>query len=151
MTNTVRDFSISVRATVSYQRALAKLREALKRHGFETLCELPLDRELERKVGLHPQQCTVFVVWSPFHAYAAVLSDRDGGLLVPFNLCVARDGSSTFIAVMNHGALSPNGAPLGLQMLVRLLTDKIHEVLVEAAMSPAPGQYRQARVTDACS
>jgi len=62
MTNTVRDFSISVRATVSYQRALAKLREALKRHGFETLCELPLDRELERKVGLHPQHCTVFVV-----------------------------------------------------------------------------------------
>jgi hypothetical protein len=36
-------------------------------------------------------------------------------------------------------------------MLVRLLTDKIHEVLVEAAMPEAPGQYRQARVTDAAA
>jgi uncharacterized protein (DUF302 family) len=142
MPTTVRDFSISVRTPISHQRALTSLREALKRHGFETLCELPLDRELERKVGLRCQHCTVFVVWSPFHAYQAVLSDRDGGLLVPFNLCVAQEGSSTFIAVMNHGALSRSVNSLGVQVLVRLLADKTHEVLVEAAMSEEPDQCR---------
>ena len=84
MTTTVRDLSISVRTPVSYQRALTRLREALKRHGFETVCEFPLDRELERTVGLGSQHRTVFVVWSPFEAYQAVLSDRDDGSLVLF-------------------------------------------------------------------
>jgi uncharacterized protein (DUF302 family) len=148
MTTTIRDLSISVRTPVSFQRALTRLGEALKRHGFETLCEFHLDRELERKVGLRWQHCTVFVVWSPFWAYQAVLSDRDGGLLAPFNFCVAQDGNSTFFAVMNHGALSPNGGPLGLQGLVRGLADKIHEILVEAAMQE-PGQYREPRGSEA--
>jgi uncharacterized protein (DUF302 family) len=140
MTTTMRDFSISVSTPISYQRAVTRLREALKRHGFETLCELPLDRELKRKVGLHWQHCTVVVVWSPFEAYQAVLNDRDGGLLVPINLCVAEDGNSTFFAVMNHRALSPNGGSLGLQVMVRDLADKIREVLAEAATQEEFGQ-----------
>ncbi len=145
MSTTLRDLSTSVRTSASYQQALTRLREALKRHGFETVCEFPVDRELERKVGLRSPHRTVFVVWSPFEAYQAVLSDRDGGLLVLFNLCVAQDGNSTFIAVMNHWALSPNGGPLGLHLLVRGLADKIHEAVVEAAMQEETGQYREAR------
>jgi uncharacterized protein (DUF302 family) len=149
MRTTLRDLSTSVRTSASYQQALTRLREALKRHGFETVCEFPLDRELERKVGLRSQHCTVFVVWSPFEAYQAVLSDRGAGLHVLFHLCVAQDGNSTFIAVMNHWALGPNGGPLGLQVLVRGLADKIDEVLVEAAMPEEPRLYREARGSEA--
>jgi uncharacterized protein (DUF302 family) len=149
MTTTVRDFSISARTTTSYQRALANLREALKRHGFEILFELMLDRELDRKVGLRWQHYTVFVVWSPFDAYQAVLSDRDGGLLVPFNLCVAEDGNSTFVAVSNHTSLSRSAGPIGIQVLVRDLARKIRQVLVEVAMQEEPLAYREVRSSEA--
>lgn len=145
MTKTARGFSVSVRTHISYQRTLTRLREALRQHGFETLGELSLDRELERKVGLRCQPCTVFVVWSPFHAYQAVLSDRNGGLLVPLNLCVAQDGSSTFIAVMNHAALNRSGGALGIQVMVRLLVDKIHEVLTEAVTQEESFRPRKAQ------
>ena len=149
MTTKLRNFSISVRTSASYQRTIANLRDALRRYGFETICQLPLDRELERTVGLYWRHCTVLVVWSPIEAYQVVLSHRDGGLLVPFHLCVAEDGNSTFISVINHEALSPNYHPLGLQVLVRGLVDKIHEVLLEVAIQEEPGQDCEAQGTEA--
>jgi uncharacterized protein (DUF302 family) len=137
MTTTVRDLSISVRTESSYQQVVNNLREALKSQALEILCELPVDRELDRKVGLRCehqgrewQHYTVFVVWSPFDAYQALLSDRDGGLLVPFNVCVGEDGSSTFVAVSNfHGVLNAKDAPIGIQVLARHLARKIRQVL----------------------
>lgn len=139
MTTTVRDLSISVRTESSYQQVVTNLREALKNQALEILCELPVDRELDRKVGLRCehqgrqwQHYTVFVVWSPFDAYQALLSDREGGLLVPFNVCVGEDGNSTFVAVSNlHGVLNAKDAPIGIQVLARDLARKIRQVLVE--------------------
>ncbi len=139
MTAIVRDFSISVRTASGYQETVAVLREGLKRHGFEILCELPMDRELARKAGLPWERMglrwrhyAMFVVWSPSDAYQALLSDRDGGLLVSFNLCVVGDGSWTFVAATNHyGAGSAKGGTIGVQVLIRELARKIRELLTE--------------------
>ena len=56
MNTTVRDFSISMRTTACYQQVVSNLRGALKRRGFEILCEFLIDRELDRKVGLRWEQ-----------------------------------------------------------------------------------------------
>ena len=144
MTTAVRDLSISARTGISYQRVLPILREAVKRRGFEVLCELPLDRELERTVGLQSRHCTVLVVWSPFDAYHAVLSDRDGGLLVPFNIVVAEHGDSTVIAATNHAALGRNGAPIGVQVLAQTLTKKVRCIFLELATQETIPEHREA-------
>lgn len=157
MTTMVRDFSISMRAEGGYQQVVSKLREALKERGFEILCEVPVDRELDRKVGLPWEHLglrwrhyTVFVVWSPFDAYQALLSDRDGGLLVPFNICVAEDGSSTFVAVANHnGGLSAKHAPIGIQVLVRDLTRKVRQLLADLDRQGEPSVRRNVAVSEA--
>lgn len=137
MNTTVRDLSISMRTGSSYQQVVTNLREALKSQAFEILCELPVDREMDRKVGLRCEyqgrpwrHYTVFVVWSPFDAYHALLSDRDGGLLVPFNVCVGEDKNSTFVAVSNlHRVVNAKDAPIGIQVLARELSRKIRQVL----------------------
>lgn len=143
MTTAVRDFSFSARTVASYERALSLLRGALKRNGFEVLCELPLDRELERKVGLECQRCTVLVVWSPFDAYQAVISDRDGGVLVAFNITVAEQENSSVIAATNHAALSRNGGSIGVQVLVQTLTKKVRHLFLELAIHENVPEYRQ--------
>lgn len=145
MTTAVRAFSFSARTPMPYQRALSVLREAIRRNGFEVLCELPLDRELERRVGLRCQHCTVLVLWSPFDAYQAVLSDRDGGLLVPFNVTVAEHGDSTVVAATNHAALSLNEAPIGVQVLAQTLARKVRRIFLELAMQENVPEYRQVR------
>jgi uncharacterized protein (DUF302 family) len=149
ITTTVRDLSISVRSKDSYEVALLTLREALKRGGFEILCEFPVAREVERKVGLRwrqlglhwQQRYTVFVVWSPSDAYQALLSDRDGGLLIPFNISVAEDGDTTVVAVTNHyGPLAAKSSSIGVQVLIRDLTRKLRQVLVEVLTEGEPGE-----------
>jgi len=79
--------------------------------------------------GLPCQNYTVLVVWSPSEVGPAVLSDRDGGLIVPFNICVAGDDERTVAAVINHyGALMPREGPIGIRLVIRDLTRKIYRV-----------------------
>ena len=143
MTTAVRDFSFSARTGMPYERVLSFLREAVKHDGFEVLFELPLDRALERKVGVRCQPCTVLVIWSPFDAYQAVLSDRDGGLLVPFNVTVTEQGDSTVVAATNHAALSLNGAPIGVQVLVQALARKVRRIFLDLATKESLPEYRR--------
>jgi uncharacterized protein (DUF302 family) len=134
MTTTAREFSISVRTAGSYRQALPDLREALKRNSFEILSEITLDRELECKAGKPRERCTLFVVWSPSDAYKALLSDRDGALLVPLNLCVSEGGDSAVVAATNHyGTLGAMRAPIGIQVLLGDLARRVRQVLAELA------------------
>ena len=157
MNTIVRDFSISMRTTACYQQVVSNLLETLKHRGFEILCEFLIDRELDRKVGLRWEQLglrwqhyTVFVVRSPFDAYQALLSDRDGGLLVPFNVCVAQDAGSTFVAVTNHqGSLNTKDAPIGIQVSVRDLARKIRQVLMDLAMKGRSAEGHEVHTEEA--
>ncbi len=138
---TAHGFSISVETKINYQETIQYLREVLAHRSFEVLHELPLDRELERKAGLRwpPlglswRHYTVFLVWSPLDARPALLSDRDGGLLVPLNLCVAEGDNATFIAAANHFNLLRQGnASIGTQTLLRDQAQRIRVVLSELA------------------
>lgn len=143
MTIAIRDFSFSAKTEIPYQRVLSILREGLKRHGFEVLCELPLDRELQRKVGLQSQHCTVIVVWSPFDAYQAVVSDRDGGVLVPFNIAVAEQANSTVVAAMNYASLSRGGGPIGVHVMAQNVARKMRQLFLEVAAEEATPEYRE--------
>lgn len=139
MSATARGFSISMRTTLNYREAMQDLREALARHGFEILFEFQLDRELERRAGLPWEQLgltwtqyTVLLVWSPSDACPALLSERDGGLFVPFNLCVAEKEGATFISATNHyDAMKTGTVSLGAQALARDLAHRIRGVFSE--------------------
>ncbi len=140
--STEHGLSISIATKISYQLTIEVLREVLARFGFEVLYEFALDRESERKAGLRWPQLglrwchyTVPLVWSPLDACPALLSDRDGGLLVPFNLCVAEKDNTTFIAAANHlNLLRPGNASIGTHTLLREQAHRIRGVLSEIAM-----------------
>lgn len=125
-----RDFSFSLRTTVGFQECLDLLRQKLLREGFRVVSELQFDREFERAVGLRWQKYTVLVIWNPFRAYQALLSDRDGGLFMPFNVVVAEDAGYTLVSVTNHASSFIDG-PIGIRVLVRELNRKMRDVFLE--------------------
>ena len=131
-----REFSLAVETKLDYQRCLQSLRESLQQHGFKIISQVPFHREFERQIGMQWDRYTVLVAWSPFHAYQALLSHKDGGLLMPFNIVVAEDGGSTFVAAINHAVLS-GYAPVGIQILANDLAIKIREVLLSLAVDDA--------------
>lgn len=146
MNTVTRDFSFSVRTTLGFQESLGLLRQKLQREGFCVISEVQFHREFEKTVGLACRKYTVFVVWSSFHAYQALISDQDGGLFVPFNLVVAEDSGSTVITTTNHGlkgALAESS--IGIQVLVRELNRKMRQIFLELAGHEVGPEHTPAR------
>jgi uncharacterized protein (DUF302 family) len=133
MNTMTRDFSFSLRTTLVFQECLELLRQKLQREGFRVVSEVQFHREFEKSVGLPWGKYTVLVVWNPFHAYQALLSDRDGGLFMPFNVVIAEDAGYTSISVTNHASNGFSGGPIGIQVLVRELNRKMRQIFLELA------------------
>jgi uncharacterized protein (DUF302 family) len=133
-----RDFSHSAITTLSFADSLALLRDLLHNEGFRVVAEIQFHREFERHVGLPWRSYTVLVVWNPFLAYQGVLSDRDAGIFMPFNIVVAEQGSSTLIVVTNHLLFGRLAGTVGVQVLTRDLNRKVNRVLSQMAEVEEP-------------
>lgn len=135
MTTMARGLHFSARTTLAFRECLDLVRRRLEAEGFRVVSEVDFRREFEKFSGLAWRNYTVLVVWSPFHAFQALISDQEyGGLFVPFNLVIAEDLESTSVAVANY-ALSSGLAesPIGIQVLVRELHRKMREIILEFA------------------
>jgi uncharacterized protein (DUF302 family) len=133
MTTITRNFSFSLRTTLDFQECLDLLRQKLRREDFRIVSEMPFHREFEKTVGIRWQKYTVLVIWNPFHAYQALLSDLEGGLFMPFNVVIAEDSGYTSIAVTNHALTGFSEGPVGIQVLVRELNRKMRQIFLELA------------------
>jgi uncharacterized protein (DUF302 family) len=120
---------IAVRTTMNFDRVVASLRNELPRCGFRVVTELSFDRELKTQIGVVASRYTVFVVWHPFSAYQAVLSDPNGGLMVPFNVALHENEGVTTISVLNQPLLTSD-ASLGVRVLGQELNRRMREVLL---------------------
>lgn len=125
-----REFSLSIKTPLEHQRTLQLLRTALDRESFRILAEVPFHREFEKSMGVRATPYTVLVIWAPFHAYRAVLSDRDGGLFVPFSLLVAEHENGTVVAAVNHMLFGRASGSLGVHALARELNEQIRRIFV---------------------
>lgn len=125
MITLTRGFSLSMMTTLPFEQCLFLLRDAIRLEGLQVLAEIPFHREFERKVGLPWNKYTVLVVWSPFLAYQALLSDRDAGIFMPFHFVVAEDKDLTLVAATDHGLFGRITGKVGVVVLARQLASKI--------------------------
>jgi uncharacterized protein (DUF302 family) len=123
------DNVIAVQTSMSFDRTLESLRTELPRCDFRILSEVDFSRELDSHVGISASHYIVLIVWLPFSAYQAMLSDPNGGLMVPFNLAVYQNGGATIVAALNQPSLTP-GASLGIRVLGQELNRRMREVLL---------------------
>lgn len=123
-----RELSLSIRSSMSFRPCLASLKQALNDEGFRIIAEVPFHREVEIQTGLSWRNYVVLIVWSPQHAYQALLSDRDAGIFMPFHVVLAENDSATLISATNHLAFSRMAGTIGIQVLARELDRKIRHV-----------------------
>lgn len=121
---------IAVQTEAGFERTLDSLRFELPRHEFRILREVDFSRELDSFVGLPISRYAVLIVWHPFSAYQALLSDPNGGLMVPFNLAVSQKDDITTVSVLNQPLLTPE-APLGIHALGQELNLRMRRVMLE--------------------
>ncbi len=147
MVTMAQEFATSVHTRLEFDQAIDVLRDGLQKEGFEILLEVPFHREFSRQMGISQLSYTVLVVWNPFHALQALLSTPDGGLLVPFNIAVARNGSGTLVSAVNHELVAQAAGSPGVQILAQELKRKLQlsflRLAIREVAPPNNGNGRQ--------
>lgn len=139
MISATREFSLSMRSSMSFRSCLALLKQSLGEEGFRIIAEVPFHREVEKQVGLNWSNYLVLIVWSPQHAYQALLSDRDAGIFMPFHVVLAENDGTTLVAATNHLAFGRMAGTIGIQVLAREMDRKVRHVFHSLAVQENRG------------
>jgi uncharacterized protein (DUF302 family) len=85
---------------LSYEAALAKVRDALQAEGFGVLTELDVRDTLKAKLGIEFRRYKILGACNPPLAHRALSAELGAGVMMPCNVVVYEDGDrSEVIAV----------------------------------------------------
>jgi uncharacterized protein (DUF302 family) len=82
---------------LSYEDALVKATEELKKEGFGILTEIDVKATLKKKLEIEFPEYKILGACNPPLAHKALQAETDVGLLLPCNVIVYRKDNKTFI------------------------------------------------------
>ena len=83
-----KPLGFNVELPVSFDAAVTRVREALKREGFGILTEIDLREAFREKLGRDFRPYTILGACNPPLAFEAITADPSVGLLLPCNVSV---------------------------------------------------------------
>lgn len=94
-------YSFSKKVNLSYEQAIEKTREELKKEGFGVLTEIDVRDVLKKKLDVEFKKYKILGACNPPFAYQALQSEEQIGLMLPCNLIVYEDdrGLTTVAAI----------------------------------------------------
>jgi uncharacterized protein (DUF302 family) len=95
------DYGITIRTTIPFAEAVARVREALKAQGFGVLTEIDMRATLRDKLGQDMEDYLILGACNPPLARRALDADRKIGLLLPCNVVVRTGDGQTIIEALN--------------------------------------------------
>lgn len=85
---------------LSYESAVQRVREELKKEGFGVLTEIDVKATVKQKLNLDFDKYIILGACNPPFAHRALLAERDIGLLMPCNVIVYEQAGKTFIVAI---------------------------------------------------
>lgn len=114
-----RSYALRVLTTLSYDDAIARMREALKTQGFGVLTEIDVKRTLKEKKDIDFRRYVILGACNPSFAARALATELDIGLMLPCNVVVYESDDGTVVETVDpivtlgrveNPALTPLGA-----------------------------------------
>jgi uncharacterized protein (DUF302 family) len=122
---------------LSFDEAVAKLEEELKKEGFGVLAQIDIQAKLKEKLGVEFPRYMILGACNPPIAHKALQQDVDLGLLLPCNAVVyERDGRIYAGVVDAARMLSITGHPQ-MEPLAREVNERLRRALNAVAPSAA--------------
>jgi len=99
------------KVTLSYDKAIEKVTEELKKEGFGVLTEIDVKETLKKKLDVDFRKYKILGACNPPFAYQALQSEEQIGLMLPCNVIVYEsDQGQTMVA-----AIDPVASMLAVQ------------------------------------
>jgi uncharacterized protein (DUF302 family) len=96
-----KEYGIRKKTSLSYDDAVARIRQLLGENGFGVLTEIDMKEKLKEKLGVEIQRYVILGACNPPLAYKALQSEKEIGLLLPCNVIVYEEGDGTVVAAMD--------------------------------------------------
>jgi uncharacterized protein (DUF302 family) len=96
------NYSIKKQVDMSYENAVEKLKEELKKEGFGVLTEIDVKATLKKKIDKEFKKYVILGACNPEFAYQALQFEEELGLLLPCNVIVyEKDSGETVVSAID--------------------------------------------------
>ncbi|MEP0823322.1 MAG: DUF302 domain-containing protein [Ignavibacterium sp.] len=119
------EYGFSKKVNLSFDEAVAKTTEELKKEGFGVLTTIDVRDTLKQKLGVDFKRYIILGACNPPFAYQALQAEEQIGLLLPCNVIVYEHGSSIVVSafdpmVMMEVVENENMEPIAQQVRERI-------------------------------
>lgn len=96
------NYGFSKVVNLSYEEAIEKVTEELKKEGFGVLTEIDVKETLKKKLDVEFKPYKILGACNPPFAYKSLQAEEQIGLMLPCNVIVyVNDSSETVVAAIN--------------------------------------------------
>lgn len=125
-------YGISTTVNYSFQQAIDKVTEELKKEGFGVLTTIDVSDTLKKKLDVDFPQYIIFGACNPPFAHQALTAEEEIGLLLPCNVIVYEKQGTTHVAAFDPLVMSSildNPAILPIAQEVRNRLERVIRAL----------------------
>jgi uncharacterized protein (DUF302 family) len=123
-------YSFDKKLEISFEKAVARVTEELKKEGFGILTEIDVKETLKKKLNVDFRKYTILGACNPPFAYQALKAEEKIGLMLPCNVVVREtpDGKIEVSAIDPVASMLAIKNP-GLQEVAEQVRAKLKKVI----------------------
>jgi len=123
------NYGITKTIELSYEQAIEKVTEELKKEGFGVLTTIDVKETLKKKLDVDFQKYIILGACNPPFAYEALKAEEQIGLLLPCNFVIYEREGNTIVSAFNPSVISSISNNEKLKEISVKLNEKINKVL----------------------
>jgi uncharacterized protein (DUF302 family) len=125
-------YGFSKKVSLSFEQAIDKVTEELKKEGFGVLTSIDIQATLKDKIGADIPRYTILGACNPRFAHQAIQTEQEIGLLLPCNVIVYEKDAAVHVSIFDPMVMetiigNPAMAPVaqGVQQKLRRVFDAL--------------------------
>jgi uncharacterized protein (DUF302 family) len=123
------NYAFSKKVNMSYEQALDKVTEELKKEGFGVLTSIDVKDTLKKKIDVDFKKYIILGACNPTLAHKALNSETEIGLLLPCNVIVYEDKGETMVSVFDPMTMTKIVDNKDLYSVAEQVTEKLKRVI----------------------
>jgi uncharacterized protein (DUF302 family) len=122
------DYGFSKNIDLSYEKAIERVTEELKKEGFGVLTTIDVKDTLKKKIDVEFKRYVILGACNPSLAHRALSADEQIGLLLPCNVVVKENGAGSTVSVFDPSVMVQIAGSPAIAALAAEVREKLERV-----------------------